>query len=400
MKRSCAVFPSVLSFVISGLTLLLAALAVAGCGRERVPFDPAQARVITEETDLMTHCSSFLPGPDGTVYFAYYHDTTQTLEAPGKTTITDVLAVSRRPDFATFDRTEFMCAGDTVGTFVQSPERAPYDPNLLLVGDTLFVYFNGCIDGTVTFCARRYDTRAGRFEDEVTPCTLHYDGKAVPLDTRGIFGMFADRGFEATYNNDITISAPFVEYGGAWYIAVGNAFLPRSCPFVIRTVNGVDFDLVMFCPDFLYGCCEAALAIWKDEFYVVMRNSGVERGGRGTYVARYDASGRCLVSPRYLSEAQSKPGIVLYKGRMYLFYNANPFLQTDWGLVSRSRFRISEIDRDCRIRRSWDITSPYGIHYPYVREMDGRLWMTFTEDRRQLDVNQTRSNLSLTELEI
>lgn len=388
MKRFSAILPVLFTLILSG------------CCRESIPFDPSQALVITDDADLMAHCSTFLPCPDGTVYFAYYHDTTQTLEAPGKTTIVDVLATSHWPDFQDFERTEFMHAGDTVGSFTQSPDRAPYDPNLLLLGDTLFVYFNGCIDETVTFCVRRYDTRTGRFENDVTPCTLRYDGKTVPLDTRGIFGMFADRGFEATFNNDITLSAPFVEYKGAWYGAIGNAFLPRSCPVIVKTVNGIDFDLVMICPDFLYGCCEASVAIRKDEFYVVMRNSGVERGGRGTYVAKYDAAGRCMVPPVYLSEAQSKPGIVSYKGRMYLFYNANPFLYTDWGLVSRSRLRISEIDRDCHILRSWDITSPYGIHYPYVREMGGRLWMTFTEDRKQLDINQTRSNLSLTELHL
>ena len=79
-----------------------------------------------------------------------------------------------------------------------------------------------------------------------------------------------------------------------------------------------------------------------------MRNSGVERGGRGIYIARYDASGNCLTPPRYLTEAQAKPAIILHDGRLFIFYNANPFLYTDWGLVSRSRLRIAEIDgRKC-----------------------------------------------------
>lgn len=380
---------------------------LSGCGRVSTPFDPAQAAVINEDCDLMAHCSAFLPVGDGVVYFAYYRDSTQTLEAPGKTTITPVLAKATglrkgRPGegvsvaFESICPQEFIHSGETVGDYTHSPDRAPYDPNLLLLGDTLMVYFVGCIDGTVTTCVRRYDIRTDRFEDAVEVCTLSYGDKTVPFDTKGLFGMYEDLGFKATFNNDLLMSGAFVPYKGAWYCALGTAFLPRSCPVIVKTENGVDFDLVMLCPEFLYGCAEASVAIWKDDFYVVMRNSGVERGGRGCYVARYDATGYCLNGPVYLSEAQSKPAIALHKGRMYLFYNANPFLQTDWGLVSRSRLRISEIDRNCRILRSWDITDPYGIHYPYVKEMDGGLWMSFTEDRKQLDVNQTRTNISFT----
>ena len=373
---------------------------LTGCGvREGAPFDPAQARVISQDKDLMAHCSAFVPGRDGTVYMAYYHDTTQTLERPDRTTITPVLARWSGKDGA-IEYRDIIRTGQTLGSFTQSPDRAPYDPNLLLIGDTLFVYFVGCADGTVTTCVRRYDTLTDRFEESAEICTLSYQGKTVPFDTKGLFDMYADLGFEATFNNDLLMSGAFVEYNGAWYCALGTAFLPRSCPVIVRTENGVDFELVMICPEFLYGCCEASVAIWKDEFYVIMRNSGVERGGRGTYVARYDASGRCLTPPVYLSENQSKPAIILHKGRMYLIYNANPWLQTDWGLVSRSRLRISEIGRDCRIRRSWDITDPYGIHYPYVQEMDGKVWMTFTEDRKQLDIAQTRSNISLTEVRL
>jgi hypothetical protein len=377
-------------------------LVLSGCNRTTVPFDPAKAAVINEDCDLMAHCSTFVPVGDGTVYFAYYRDSTQTLEAPGKTTIVPVFAKAEglktgdTPSFERISYQEFIHSGETVGDYTHSPDRAPYDPNLLLLGDTLMVYFVGCIDGTVTTCVRPYDTVTDRFSDRIEVCTLSYGDKTVPFDTKGLFGMYEDLGFKATFNNDLLMSGAFVPYKGEWYCALGTAFLPRSCPVIVKTADGVNFDLVMLCPEFLYGCAEASVAIWKDDFYVIMRNSGVERGGRGCYVARYDATGYCLAGPVYLSEAQSKPAIILHKGRMYLFYNANPFLQTDWGLVSRSRLRISEIDRNCRILRSWDITDPYGIHYPYVQEIDGQVWISFTEDRKQLDVNQTRTNISFT----
>ena len=365
-----------------------------------VPFDPAEAAVISDPSDKMAHCSTFAVDGKGNVYFAYYHDSEQTLESPEMTTITCVLAKAGMDDLKDVTRQEFIRAGQTLGDFTQSPDRAPYDPNLLLVGDQLLVYFVGCVDGVVTTCIRRYDTRSGTFGDNVETCTLSYDGKTVPLDTEHVFEMFREKGLDATFNNDLLLSGSFVRYKDAWYTSFGNAFLKRSCPVILKTVDGLNFEFVMMCPEFLFGCCETSIAVWHDEFYVIMRNSGVERGGRGTYIARYDASGKCLTPPKYLSEAQSKPAIILHKGKMYLFYNANPFLYTDWGLVSRSRLRIARIDRDCNIVESRDVTDPYGIHYPYVGEIDGSVWMTFTEDRKQLDINQTRTNISFTEVNL
>ena len=368
--------------------------------KDVLPFDPAEAVVISDTDDKMAHCSTFAGDGKGNVYFAYYHDPEQTLEAPAMTTITGVLAKAKMNNLRDVTREEFIRAGQTLGNFTQSPERAPYDPNLLIVGDTMMVYFVGCIDGVVTTCVRRYDLNEGLFDDNVGICTLKYDGKTVPLDTEHAFELFREKGLDATFNNDLLLSGSFVRYKDAWYTSFGNAFLKRSCPVILKTTDGLNFEFVMMCPEFLFGCCETSIAIWHDEFYVIMRNSGVERGGRGTYIARYDASGKCLTQPRYLSEAQSKPAIILHKGKMYIFYTANPFLYTDWGLVSRSRLRIAWIDEDCNILKSWDITDPYGIHYPYVGEIDGKLWMTFTEDRKQLDINQTRTNISFTEVRL
>lgn len=375
---------------------------VFACGRmpER-PFDPAAATVITEDTDLMAHCSAFVPSADGkTLWVAYYHDQEQTLEAPSKTSICPVFAELDYPSLEVRERQEVIHSGETVGTYTHSPHRAPYDPNLILMGDTLYYYFVGCVDTTVTFCVRRYDIPAGHFEDDIEICQLRYDGKTVPFDTRHFFDMFAEKGFPATWNNDLLISGAFVEYKGEWYCSTGNAFHKRSCPVVIKTSDGINFDLVMLCPEFLFGCAESSVAIWDDEFYVIERNSGVERGWRGIYLAKYAEDGTCLVPPVYLAEAQAKPALIVHKNRLYAFYNANPFLYTDWGFVNRSRLRISRIGKDCKPLECRDVTDPYGIHYPYLQEVDGDVWMSFTEDRRQLDAYQTRSNISLTKVEL
>ena len=357
------------------------------------PFDPAEAKVISAPNELMTHASTIVAQQDGTLFIAYLRDTLQTHEVSSTTSIAPVLVKTHFPELDSFDKIEFMRAGETVGDFTQSPTRSPYDPNLLLLGDTLFCYFTGCIDGTITFCARRYDVPANQLTDKVEKCTLTYNGKTIPFDSKSIFAMFEEMGIHAVFTNDVVMTTPFQQYKGEWYCAFGNAFPKHSKPVVVKTRDGIHFEVVMVCKEFNFGSCEVAVAIWHDEFYVLERNSGVERGGRGTFLAKYDAQGRCLVPPVYLTEAQVKPALIIYKGRLYAFYNVNPSLYTDWGLVSRSRLRMARIGRQCQLRKTWDITSPYGIHYVYPVEIDGDLYITFSEDRRQLNIEMTRSDI-------
>ena len=375
---------------------------LAACHRmPKIPFDPAGAAVLNEEEDLMAHCSAFTFSKEAkTLYLAYYHDQEQTLEAPDKISICPVLAEFDFPSLALRKRVEPIHTGETVGNYTHSTRRAPYDPNLLSLGDTLFYYFVGCIDTTVTFCVRRYDTVSGQFENNIEPCRLRYDGKTVDFNTVNYFAMLEEKGLPYTWNNDLLISGAFVEHKGEWYCSTGTAFHKRSFPVVIKTSDGINFDVVLFCPEFLFGCCESSVAIWKDCYYVIERNSGVERGWRGIYLAKYSLDGACLVPPVYLTEAQAKPALVVHRGQLYAIYNANPFLYTDWGFVNRSRLRISRIGPDCQVLESRDITDPFGIHYPYVREQDGEVWISFTEDRKQLDPYQTRSNISFTKVEL
>ena len=381
------------------LIIFLLAATLNVCAQS---FNPADAKVISSPSELMTHGSVVVAKEDGTLFFAYLRDTTQTHEVSSTTSISPVLVKSHFPELNIIDKKELVRAGETIGSFIQSPTRSPYDPNLLLLGDTLFCYFTGCIDGTVTLCARRYNVNTGKLDDKVEVCQLAYDvevltniydRKVVPFDSKSTFAMLEEMGIRTAFTNDVIMTTPFQKYKGEWYTAFGNAFPKHSKPVIIKTSDGIHFEVVMVCKEFHFGTCEASVAIWHDEFYVLERNSGVERGGRGTFLAKYAPDGRCLVPPVYLTEAQVKPALIVHKGRLYAFYNANPSLYTDWGLVSRSRLRMARIGRQCQLRKTWDITSPYGIHYVYPVEIDGNLYITFSEDRRQLNIEMTRSDI-------
>lgn len=365
--------------------------------------DTQNATVLSEYEDLMAHCSTFVTVGD-TVYVAYYHDLTQPYEHPAMTTITPVLARTAYPDFLTIERSDIMKSGMSVGSFTQNPARAPYDPNVLNVDGRILCYFIGCIGEDVTYCVRPYDVGKGLMEDSVSVCTLTYDiaarKKTVTLNANAVFDMYEEMGIPAVRHNDILMTGRFIEYGGEYYNAVATAFTPGSKPLIVKTRNGIDFELVRVCTEHLCGACEASVEIWKDNIYVLVRNSGADLGARGTFLYKYDMKGNCLAGPVFLTAAQSKPSLIVYKDRLYAFYNADPWIRTDWGLVSRSRMRVSEIDEDCSVAGSRDVVSEFGIHYMYTGIFHDEVWMTFTEDRKKVDINQTRSNISFAKVNL
>jgi len=377
------------------ITLLLAAFAAPA---QPWPFNPKDAAVVSAPEDLMAHCSTFAFDGKGNVYFAYYKDSEQPIEHAANLSTFPVLAKADIKTMTVQFRKDVIRSGQTIGDFTHGP-RAPYDPNVLVLGKTLMVYFNGCVGTEVTFCARPYDMATDSFQDRIIVCKLNYvtqsgERKCVDLNAKNTFALFDDMGIESQYYNDLCISARFIRHKGAWYGALGNAFTKCSKPIIVKTVDGVNFDVVHVCEEFQWGACEVSLEFSHGSCYVAMRTSGCPKDERGTWIARYSKDWNCLVQPVRLGKCQSKTALVDYKGKIYAFYNDWPNLDTEWGNVMRSRLRVAQIERNCGIVKSWDVTNDVGIHYPYVNENKGKLYLSFTEDRKKIDVHQCRSNIS------
>lgn len=369
---------------------------------EGLPFRPGDALVISDPANLVAHCSTFAFDGPRDMYFAYYQDSEQSKEYSAILSTFPVLAKVDRTTGKVLMRKSVIHAGETVGDFTHGP-RAPYDPNVLVLGKKLMVYFNGCVGNEVTYCARPFDLKTGEFEDRIIVCKMNYttpsgERKSVDISAENTFRFFDDMGIPSKYHNDVCISARYIPYRGEYYSVLCNVFTDESKPVVVKTKDGVNFDVVMVCREFEWGACEASLEIVNGEFYVAMRNSGCPKDERGTFVAKFSADGQCLVSPVRLGRCQSKTALVRFKGHTYVMFNDWPNLNTEWGNVTRSRLRVAELDSSCRTVRSWNITNPYGIHYPYVNIFRNRLYVSFTEDRKMVDVKQCRSNISYIEV--
>ncbi|MCQ2184556.1 MAG: hypothetical protein MJY62_04000 [Bacteroidales bacterium] len=382
--------------------LTVASFLSAAAFGQNLPFKPEDAVSISDTANLVAHCSTFAFHGARDMYFAYYQDSEQKKEYSAILSTFPVLAKVDRVTGKVSYRKDVIKAGETIGDFTHGP-RAPYDPNVLVLGKTLMVYFNGCVGTEVTYCARPFDLRTETFEDRIVVCKLRYvtpwgELKTVDLSAENTFKFFEDNSIPAKYHNDLCISARFIPYRGEYYSVLCNVFTDESKPVVVKTSDGVNFDVVMICRDFEWGACEASLEIVDDQFYVAMRNSGCPKEERGTFVAKYAADGTCLAGPVRLGRCQSKTALVYVRGKVYVLFNDWPNLNTSWGNVMRSRLRVAEIGPQCETLRSWDITNPYGIHYPYVNFHGRKLYVSFTEDRKMVDVRQCRSNISYTEV--
>lgn len=384
------------------LTAAALLLSLSCCNHGIPAFDPSEATVLTDMSkDKMTHCSIFTTIGDE-FYLAYYLDTMQVEECPEIPTITAMLAKSKWPLDGKFERTVAMSAGMSCGTFTQDSTRAPYDPNLLKIGDKLMYFFNGCVDGTVVYCVRPYDLKTGAFEDQAHQCTFSYKGEKKAMNSRNLFALMEELGYDTMFENDVVMSHRYIEHDGAYYNVMANAFSNASKPLVFKTVDGYDFEFVMACGENPAGACEAAFEIIGDELYLLTRDHFSEDIGNGMYLSKYSLSdGSCLASPIKLTEQTSKGAMIRRGKKLYAIYNALPDIERNGVGVGRSRLRIARIAEDCTVADSLDVIGQYGIHYPYLDYIGDDIYMTFTEDRRDISpVGWTRSNLSLIMLDL
>ncbi|MCQ2142496.1 MAG: hypothetical protein MJY56_00345 [Bacteroidales bacterium] len=377
-------------------------LAAAACAPKALEvFDPSDAVVFSDMTvDKMAHCSIFKVIGDE-VFFAYYHDTTQTLEHPKMPTIMPVLARSPWPVTGEdIEYTDVVRCGESYGSFTQDPNRAPYDPNLLQVGTKLRFYFNGCMGGKVVYTARTYDLESHEFEPEAVPCRICFEGDTLEMTSPNLFSIMERLGYATKDVNDVVISHRFIKYNGSWYNVVANGFTTASKPLVIKTDDGLLFDFVFACAEVPGGTCEAAFEFKGSDMYLITRNIFEDWHENATYLSKFSMKdGSCLSAPVKLTGQTAKSALINRKGNIYAFYNALPDIEKDGKAVGRSRLRMARIGKDCELLDSADVIGNYGIHYPYTDLVDGEVWMSFSEDRREISpLGYTRSNLSLIRL--
>lgn len=375
------------------LTLVVVVVTLSTTARTRVaefPIDATKASLVSEPTNLMTHTSAVHITDKGEVWTLYYRDQTNHIENPKFSTIELMLS---RFDIKKWkspkvEHTVLLKAGGSIGKFTQQDNRPPYDPKFFIDKNTIRCLFTGSDKDEWELMACDLDPKSGKPVGEVSRCTLTYlnNGEKVTIPItdvtfRDVYKSMGITDFKG-YQRPIILSE-FYRHGEWWYNGISNWCCRGSRPVIVRTKDGINYEVVFTCPEFTYGSSEVIINIHKDRMYVIARTARPQaRARRGTYLGVYSLSGECLRKPYRVGDVESLPALKTYKGKVYAMFNVYPNRLNEEGRrVARSRVRLAELDRDGTILRAWEYLAPYSMQYYTLSVFKGSMYLSFIEGR-------------------
>lgn len=380
-------------------------------GDDNSVMNPSLATMISGEEFKMCHVPSVAFDADGMMYVSYYRDSTTTVEKisnPNTHTVLARIDPSTPGSVTTF---RHLGVGDSVGDFTQE-EKAPYDPTLLALGDRIVYTFQSFEKGERGYAASFFNIKEGRFEDHMERCTLTY----TDSNGRKVTVPFTDSGRIRCYKEAFGYKEPkhlglcvlhsrYICHNGEYYSALSCDGPLNFGPLMVKTVDGVNFEVLFEMPEFNMGTCEVGQELFKGEFYIIARTaqSFKDKKRRGLYIAKYSLDGECICAPRRISSEPTRPALLVHRNRLYAFFNTTPLVPNDAakrGVMRRSRMRVAIVTPDCHFSRYSDVTSPYSIQYYALGVNKGKVYAAFTEDRRQLNPNISKGNISVSAIKL
>ena len=378
------------------------------------PIDPIAATMISDPANKMSHAPSTVITEDGTVYVIYYRNLYKGIETPENNTSEIILDKFPLKSWKNpkITRTHILSNGESVGDFTQNT-MSPYDPQINMVNGRIVCTIRGYENDEYSLFASYVDTGSGTLENKAFRCTLSWKGQdgttvTVPLTTSGLrqfyqsLGIDTEEAFsrEKIGKHNPYIDKRYVRRGDWYYTALGCWCFRHAVPAIIRTKDGINFEVAFTCPQYTLGAAEVTFEIADGSFYILARTARPEKG-RGTYLSRYSMDGECMYGPRRIGDVESLPSIFAHNGKVYAIRNIHPnYLLPNGKRVSRSRIRISEVAQDLQLLRSWEIASPNSLQYYNVAGHKGRLYMTFVESRDKKPGKDWKGNICFTELNL
>ena len=371
---------------ISGFCFAVITLVTACKSTSTAPLISTEgATLISQAENKMSHCASTVIRPNGEVWCAYYRDLVGNVEDPVNTSIEIVLSRFNINEWQSpeITHTTLFKAGDTLGDFTQG-DYAAYDPILFEVNGAMRCIVQAFEEGESCLAAFDIDLTSGKPLDKMMRCTLTYPtnngNKTVPLKASALRDLYIQNGTASFKNYERPlIDKQFMRHGEWYYNVLCNWYCIEARPMIVRTKDGINYEVTFVCPEFEYGCTEASMAIANERIYLIGRSRSPKRG---SFLGCYSLSGECLTTPYQVGDDGSRPEMIVHKGKIYAMYNILPLLKDESGKeIYRSRVRLAELDKESKIVRSWDYEAPYSMQYFCLDEHNGEVYLTFTEDR-------------------
>lgn len=289
--------------------------------------------------------------------------------------------------------------GETVGSFTQAADYAPYDPLLFATADGNLQYLqivknaNSSSEGT-QIAARKFNTSTKTWIDsEFTFCDLTYNSTTVKLSETGLKSFCTDvLGYTPATVGYPILNGSWRLFNSEYYTVLGSLGNGQNgVPgMVVKTTDGIHYTYVTSIPTGRKDVWEGECALVGCYLYVVVRGS--------SKLYRYNLITKAWVTGVQDAQELEQPGrpAIFYKdNKLYIMYNALPD-----ATKARSRFRISVIDLHTLAPvKSQDIVANWTFQYPQVyKSLNSNWYLAYTEDRRGTETNG-RGNISILPLD-
>ncbi|MFC4675397.1 hypothetical protein [Dysgonomonas termitidis] len=351
-----------------------------------------QVGIVVSDTtkEKLAHCSLLYSDRflnDGTFWISYYCDETQSIENPLHTTIYPVLCrLNIRKKYKDSLLRWPIIKANSIFKDIRIGNRALYDPNLRVNETNIQVYFQALINGKTSIVYREFDKNKLQFKEELQISKLRYnnvDGKeqVYNLDDDGVAQCLKDFGYQGKGITHLIITR-FIEYKGYTYMAL-TPYSGTSRGILLKSSDGIVWDVVTIQPKDILDI-ESQIEIVDDVIYYVAR-SAYNKCFIGKYEMLYNRWTDLIEIPKSIG---SRPEIFFYKNHLYTVYNISNPVNFGWGVVPRNSATISEVNlSSLDLVTKFTIQNEYGFHYFSVSQFDNGLYMTYSEDRRKLNLH-------------
>lgn len=342
------------------------------------------------KNELMTADSVFDITNDGWVYMAYFANPNDVGESYKNPNI--FLKVIRFHLCNLYNI-------ETIGTFYSNSDvlgfsngnRPPYDPNILIKNGKVYVYtVLYSVDEEIYYwCILPFNISSGEFENHIK-CSLN----GIVFNSTNAKKIFEDKGeiltSELTYP---IISGKIVRYNNEfWTTCAYDA--PEISNFggaILKSSDGISWEIVSISPhgSVVNGVYEMSMDITDNKAYCTMRGYG----GTGIFYTMYDiTSGLWKDVTQFDYRGISKAWIECYNNKVLAFFNLAA--RFSFNGLERQIMRIVEIDKDyLKYNTVADINTDEGCSYPYIKNHNSSLYISFQSDKRHISTGASRSNI-------
>ena len=347
--------------------------------------------IVTEDKFKMTHVSNFQFENDGyNLWLAFLCDENTTEESENNLTSYISIRLINPYTRVTLKEKTFK-VGDSIGSYNQQG-KAPYCPYINLIGNDLIVQFWAFVSNELTLARFKVNKETLELID-YSPMFIRNSETSYVLNTSNLRKVYkAYTGNECDELDHLDMTTHWKFYNGKYYSVINSVFATELTPnkyysLFVSSTDCITWDIEC-CLDFF--TCEACLEIKNGKAYVTTRAGGMR-------IVQIDIETKAIKQIPIPLASGLKPAIYNYKGKLVLATNIT---STAEQTHNRNNMGLFVVGEDLSVELRSRIITYHGMHYPDFGSNGRELYMSWSEDRRNIGRANVRSNIGFAEIHV